>query len=167
MKISIQIFQIEFLFNFFFDLNIWRRLDVNSNGVATRNVDRITFFIIRCHKSFTLLKLLKLMIFFARLLSQSSHPAFLQYSLSLFILHWFELNPQPANPMRSEKIKKSPEQKEQHNSLASFWQWLITAMEREWDGETRTCLPTFLFPFSFVSTASEETRQNEARRGWF
>lgn len=114
----------------------------NWNGTREsckiRNVDPITFFIIRCHKSFTLLKLLKLMIFFC--CSLNLHSACLlaifsgtQFSSFLFI------GLSSTNPMRSGKIKKSPEKSRSINvrgALGSFWQWLITSLE----GETRACL---------------------------
>lgn len=81
-------------------------------------------FFIRCNKSFTLLKLLKLMFFFS-LLQCTCH------SMLFVSLHWFEY---PSNEER--KIKKSPEL--QHQWILSvhslFWQWLIISPE------TRACL---------------------------
>lgn len=84
------------------------KIGMAQESCKIRNVDPITFFIIRCHKSFTLLKLLKLMIFFC--CSLNLHSACLlaifystQFSSFLFI------GLSSTNPVRSGKIKKSPE----------------------------------------------------------
>lgn len=106
-----------------------------------------TFFIIQCHKSFTLLTLFKLMIFFCFSLNLYSAPILLAVFLCcsrVVSLHWFEFSQSPNEEWKS--IKKSPEQKQQHQCERCSWyiltmiDYLTAEGERERARDTRACL---------------------------